>query len=252
MGRGAHRPFGVILDDLCLHPPRGRAYSNAELVRAVKKLGGAVTASYLVLLRSGTRDNPTLEILEYLAAALDVSPAVFVGGRRSRQGAEQPRLSFSRKLNHLFAVVYETGRGPRTPEMVAQAITAKGAYGSISPSYIRELLAPPADTLPNPRLKHVLGLAEQFGLSRDGNPHAAYFLDDELAAAIDSELADLAALRDAGVVEFVTRLAEHAPNWRPELRRQVVDAFTQALDGAGDTDWVSRAPGTTPGGRPPA
>jgi len=236
MGRSPQRSLGEILDELCLHPPGRDRYSNTELTRTVKDLGGSITAGYLSLLRAGERDNPTLEILEYLAAALNVSPVAFVGGRRERQGDEQPRRTFSRKLRLLFAVVYPPGRGPRTPEEVATAIAAKGQYGPISPSYIRELLTPTAEALPNPRLKHILGLAGQFGISRDDVPDAAYFLDDVLAAEIDAELGNLAALRAAGVVEFVTRLAEQAPTWSPKLRQQVVDAFTHAV--AGEPDWV--------------
>lgn len=236
MGRSPQRSLGEILDELCLQPPGRVRYSNTELTRAVKDHGGSITPGYLSLLRTGERDNPTLEVLEYLAAALNVSPAVFVGGRRDRQGEEQPRRSFSRKLRLLFAVVYPQGRGPCTPEEVATAITAKGQYGPISPSYIRELLTPPVRALPNPRLKHILGLAGQFGISRDNVPDAAYFLDDVLAAEIDAELGNLAALRAAGVVEFVTRLAEQSPSWSPELRQQVVEAFTHAVEG--ESDWV--------------
>jgi hypothetical protein len=254
MGGDSRRSFGEILDDLCVHPPdRQGRYSNSELSRVVADLGGNITPGYLSLLRNGERDNPTLEVLEYLAAALDVCPAVFVGGRRQRHRGERPRQSFSRKLNHLFAVVYPPDRGPYTPEEIASAITADPTHGSISASYIRELLHPPAEVLPNPRLKHILGLAEQFGLADRAGPRAAYFLDDVLAATIDAELADFAAMRDAGVVEFVTRVASHAPAWRPELRRQVVDALAQAME-SGESAWVFRStanqdPGPTETGR---
>lgn len=236
MGQGPQRSLRDILNELCEQPPGRDRYNNTELTKAIKTLGGKITPGYLSLLRAGDRDNPTLEILEFLATALDVSPAVFVGGRRERQGDEQPRRSFSTKLRLLFAVVYPPGRRPFTPEEVAAAITAEARYGPISASYIRELLAPPSGTLPNPRLKHILGLAGQFGISRHNTPDAAYFLDDILAAQIDAELGNLAALRAAGVVEFVTRLAEQAPTWSPELRQQVVDAFTHAVEG--ESDWV--------------
>jgi len=225
-----------ILDDLC----RDRI-SNTALAKAISDLGGEVSSQYVSALRNGHRDNPTLEVLEYLAEALDVSPVVFVGGRRERRGDERPREAFSRRLNHLFAVVYPLGRGPWTPEDAAASITSQHAYGPISPSYIRELLAPPSGTLPNPRLKHLLGLANLFGLSRGGIPYAGYFLDQEIADEIDAELADLDALRSAGVMDFVTRAAQHGPKWRPELRQQAVEAFTRALED-GDAAWVFRAP----------
>ena len=205
MADDRHRSFAAILDELCLRPPgRRRPFSNTELARTVNALG--------------------------------VCPAVFVGGRGERLDEECPRESFTAKLRHLFEAIYPPERGPYTPEDVAAAISADGRYGSISASYIRELLNPAAP--PNPRLKHILALADHFGLADDdGGPQAAYFLDDRLAAVIDAELADLIALRDAGVVEFAARVAEHASAWSPELRRQVVETITQAVE-SGETRWV--------------
>ncbi|WP_046471971.1 hypothetical protein, partial [Allosalinactinospora lopnorensis] len=81
-----------------------------------------------------------------------------MGGRRQRKDDERPRASFSAKLRHLFAVVYPAGRKPYTPEEVAKSISQDGRFGSISASYVRELLAPAPILPPNPRLKHVLGL----------------------------------------------------------------------------------------------
>jgi hypothetical protein len=175
-----------------------------------------------------------------LAAALGVCPAVFVGGRRERLGDERPRRSFRRKLRHLFAAIHPPHRGPYTPEEVAASITSAGRYGSISSSYIRELLNSGHE--PNPRLRHILALADFFGLGDDHGPQAAYFLDDRLAETIDAELAEFIALRDAGVVEFAARLARHASDWTPELRRQAVHALTEAVE-TGGTTWVFRSGG---------
>jgi hypothetical protein len=232
------RSFAAVLDDLCEHPVgrRGR-FTNTELASKVCDLGGDITDGYISHLRKGHRDNPTLQTIEDLAAALQVCPAVFVGGRKQRRGDERPRRSFSTKLRHLFSVVYPLGRSPYTPEEVAKAISDDGRYGSISSSYIRELLNPPAEALPNPRLKHILGLADHFGLADDEGPQVAAFLDDDLAATMCSELSDFVALRKAGVVEFVARMAEQASEWSPEMRRQAVEAFTQALE-SGDTGWT--------------
>ncbi|HEX2313915.1 MAG TPA: helix-turn-helix transcriptional regulator [Thermomonospora sp.] len=235
---GARRSFAAILDELCLRPPgRPAPFTNTELARAVTALGGDITDGYISHLRKGHRDNPTLQTLQDLAAALGVCPAAFVGGRRVRLDEENPRRSFSAKLRHLFTAIYPPERGPYTPEDVAAAVNADGRYGTISASHIRDLLNPAPGTLPNPRLKHILGLADHFGLADDDGPQAAYFLDDRLAADVDAELADLMALRDAGVVEFVTRVAAHAPAWSPELRRQAVRAIAQAME-SGDARWV--------------
>ncbi|SEG56380.1 Helix-turn-helix [Thermomonospora echinospora] len=234
------RSLAEILDGLCLRPVgRPDPYTNTELARLVNERGGDITDGYISHLRKGHRDNPTLQTLQDLAAALGVCPAVFVGGRLERLDEECPRRSFSAKLRHLFTAVYPPERGPYTPEDVAAAISAGGRYGTISASHIRDLLNPGPGSLPNPRLKHILGLADHFGLADEHGPQAAYFLDDRLAATIDAELADLMALRDAGVVDFVTRVAAHAPAWSPELRRQAVRAITQALEsGDAGTGWV--------------
>ncbi|WP_433334267.1 helix-turn-helix domain-containing protein [Spirillospora sp. CA-294931] len=235
MADDRHRSFAAILDELCVRPAgRRRSYSNTELARAVNALGGDITDGYVSHLRKGNRDNPTLQTIQDLAAALGVSPAVFVGGRRERRDEENPRRSFPAKLRHLFEAIYPPERGPYTPEEVATAISADGRYGSISASHIRELLN--SATPPNPRLKHILGLADHFGLADEDGPRAAYFLDDELASAIDAELADLVALRDAGVVEFMARVVEHVPAWSPELRRAAVEAITQTLE-SGEAGW---------------
>ncbi|WP_156184945.1 helix-turn-helix domain-containing protein [Allosalinactinospora lopnorensis] len=228
--------FAAILDGLCRAPAGHRnRYTNTELAQIINDLGGDITDGYISHLRKGHRDNPTLQTVEYLATALDVSPAAFIEGRRERKSGERPRASFSAKLGRLFAVVYPTGRKPYTPEEVASSISRDNRFGSISPSYIRELLAPPSASLPNPRLKHILGLAEYFKLAGD-SPRGAYFLDDELAETVDDELADFVALRNAGVLDFVHMVSEEKSDWSLRMRRQAVEFITHALETA-DTDW---------------
>lgn len=226
-----------MLDELCRAPGDGRGpVTNTELAKLVGDLGGEITDGYISHLRKGHRDNPTLQTICDLAAALRVSPAVFVGGRREPvSGRSQLRRSFSGKLRHLFAHVYPPDRGPYTPEEVARAISEDGRYASISASYIRELLQPPPDTLPNPRWKHLLGLADHLGLADKTGPKAAYFLDDAEAEVINAELADFVALRDAGVVTLVMRVARHAPDWTPEVRSAAVAAITDAMQSKGPT-----------------
>lgn len=239
MVEGPLGSFALALDRLCARrsAERGRPVTNTELAQAVNDAGGYITDGYISLLRKGHRDNPTLQTVEDLAAALGVCPAAFFGGREERGRDERPRRTFPDRLRHLFEVIHPPGRGPYTPEETAKAISASGRYGSISASYIRELLHPPPGTLPNPRLKHILGLADHFGLADDRGPQAAYFLDAELAAGIDAELADYVALRDTGVIEFVMRMADQAPRLSPEVRRQAVQAFTQAVE-SGEPHWV--------------
>ncbi len=236
--------FAMILDRLCARPRWREPFTNTELARLITERGGEITDGYISHLRKGHRDNPTLQTIEDLAAALDVCPAVFVGGRSERAGPEHPRRSFGAKLRHLFAAIHPAHRGPYTPEEAAATITSGG--GSISSSYIRELLSTSPAMPPNPRLRHMLALADFFGLTDENGPQAAYFLDDRLAERIDEELAALIALRDAGVVEFAARLARHASDWTPELRRRAVHAVTEALDSGdlperqepGESAWI--------------
>jgi transcriptional regulator with XRE-family HTH domain len=205
----------------------------------VRDIGGDISGGYVSHLRKGQRDNPTLQTICDLALALGVSPVVFVGGRAEPfvGDRQQLRRSFSGKLRHLFAHVYPPDRAPYTPEEIARAISDDDRYDSISGSYIRELLHPPAGGLPNPRWKHVLGLADHLGLADTSGPRAAYFLDDAEAAAINAELADFVALRDAGVVSLVMRVAQHAPEWTPEMRNAAVAAITDAMHSKAPT-WV--------------
>jgi hypothetical protein len=238
MGDGPGKTFAQILDELCLKPAhRLERYTNTELTRLICDRGGDITDGYVSHLRKGHRDNPTLQTLEDLAVALQVCPAVFVGGRKERSGDENPRRSFPARLRRLFDRVHPPGRGPFTPEETAKTISQDGSYCTISSSYIRELLNPPAGSLPNPRLKHVVALADHFGLVDENGPQAAYFLDDDLAAAIDAELDDFVALRDAGVMEFVARMAEEAPQWTPQMRRQATDAILEAIR-SGHISWA--------------
>lgn len=220
------RSFAAVLDGLCRHPgDRRRPCSNVELSEVIRERGGDVGHAYISQLRTGRRDNPTRQTIEELAAALGVHPARLVGGRRKARDGKRP--SWSAALRYLFDNVYPPDRGPYTAEEVAAAISANGRYGSISASYVRELLSGESD---NPRLKHILGLADHFGAE------PAYFFDHELADQVNAEITDFVELRDAGVVTFVTRMAEQAAALRPELRHAAVQALTSALE-EGQSEW---------------
>lgn len=215
------RPFAEVLNELCNNPPDGRGkVTNVALAAAVKSRGGDIGHGYISQLRLGVKDNPTCQAIVDLAGALGVHPAVFLGGRRELHTAEQPGWRAT-AVSTLFEAVHPPDRGPWSPEEVAAAISSSGQFGSISASYIRELLSNTSD---NPRLKHILGLADHFGAD------PAYFFDDDLAARVDSELTDFLALRELGVVEFVTRLAERTGDLSPQARAAAVEGFRQALE----------------------
>ncbi|WP_053734731.1 hypothetical protein [Nocardia sp. NRRL S-836] len=215
------RPFAEVLNELCNNPPhhQGRM-TNVALAAAVKQRGGDIGHGYISQLRLGVKDNPTCQAIVDLAGALGVHPAVFLGGRGELYPGERPGWRAT-ALSTLFEAVHPPDRGPWSPEEVAASISGSGHYGSISASYIRELLS---QSSANPRLKHILGLADHFGAD------PAYFFDDDVAAKVDSELTDFLALRELGVVEFVTRLAERTGELSPQARAAAVEGFRQALE----------------------
>ena len=69
--------------------PDNKPYSNEEVARA---LPDQISGSYLWLLRSGKRDNPTMRHLEALAQFFDVSPAYFFDEASSSKIADELTL----------------------------------------------------------------------------------------------------------------------------------------------------------------
>lgn len=111
-----------------------------------------------------------------------------------------PENALADKLNHLFTNVVPAGRPPYSSEEVARAITADGT--PVSGSYIWLLRKGQRD---NPTLRHLEGLAKFFGVP------PAYFFDDQVTAAVDTDLDLLMALRDAGVQKLALRTAGLSP-----------------------------------------
>jgi transcriptional regulator with XRE-family HTH domain len=111
------------------------------------------------------------------------------------------------RLNHLFATVHPRGRGPYSNEEVAKAIRAQG--GDISKAYLAYLRNGSRD---NPTMQHIAALATFFGVS------PAYFFDDRVADDTDARIAELAALREAGVERSRWRDLEDAGLRRVALR----------------------------------
>ncbi|ONI82647.1 hypothetical protein ALI22I_42205 [Saccharothrix sp. ALI-22-I] len=228
--------FADILDELCLHPGDRPRYTNVELAEQIRLDGGEITHTYISQLRRGDKDNPTCRTIEGLANALRVHPACFVGGRTRLHEGERPTLRRG-ALKHLFNTVYPANRGPFSPEEVAARISG-GPYGSISATYIRELLAGTSD---NPRLKHILGLAEAFGAA------PAYFFDDELAARVDEQLETRLAMDKLGVNTVILRTAEQPPP--PGVRNKILLALVRALHpGVAAEDAIRRALEPEPSG----
>jgi transcriptional regulator with XRE-family HTH domain len=110
--------------------------------------------------------------------------------------AEAPTSrTLAERLEHLFRTVHPSGRGEYSSEEVANAIAHTGGP-TISATYIWMLRKGTRD---NPTKKHIEALSDFFGVP------PAYFFDDESAARIESELAMVAALRDAAVQRVALR-----------------------------------------------
>lgn len=105
----------------------------------------------------------------------------------------RPR-TVAEKLDHLFRTV-RGSRGEYSLEEVAAGIRDRGGP-TISASYIWQLRKGVKD---NPTKRHMEALADFFGIP------AGYFFDDAAAEQVESELALLAAMRDAGVHRVALR-----------------------------------------------
>lgn len=94
-GAGRPRTVAEKLNRLfeVLHPAGSRPLNNRELASRVKEQGGSISQTYISQLRSGARDNPTLEHLIGIAAAFGVPAGYFTDPEvADRVDAELDRL----------------------------------------------------------------------------------------------------------------------------------------------------------------
>lgn len=247
MAEGEFRSFAAVLDELCqtvMAPGGDRPYSNVELANAIRDRGGQVTNSYIAQLRRGIRDNPTLRQVEQFADVLGVHPAYFVGGRRRPTSTPTAansadavdavdRRTFQDKLNFLFTHVPSPERAARDYgyEAVAAAVRARGLElgdpnWTIAPNTVSELRH---GHRPNPTLRHLLALADFFKVK------PAYFLDDELAAQVDEQIAQFRLLHRLGVSSVAMRAAQTSEPLSARARASLVRALVDALRPIGVT-----------------
>ncbi len=116
-------------------------------------------------------------------------------------GHKAPR-TLAEKLQHLFAVSKPKGRGEYSNQEVAEAIEAAGGP-KISATYVWQLRKGLRD---NPTKNHLEALASFFGVP------VAYFFDDAAAAAVESQLELLGALRNSGVEALALRASGVSPD----------------------------------------
>ncbi|GAA2813126.1 XRE family transcriptional regulator [Crossiella cryophila] len=130
MGTGEHDgegppPFAEALNLLFDKRRRadGRMFSNEDIAAAIRANGGAITQSYIWMLRNGQRDDPKASHLRALATAFDVPAGYFLDapvhervraeldGRVAQAGASDALLDRVRELSplhqHLIMVMIE-------------------------------------------------------------------------------------------------------------------------------------------------
>jgi transcriptional regulator with XRE-family HTH domain len=136
---------------------------------------------------------------EAIAAAIHYSQE----GRytMAEQPEPAPPRTVAQKLEHLFRTVRKPDQREYSNDEVAAAI-AEQQGETISSSYIWYLRTGQRD---NPTFKHINALARFFGVP------AAYFFDDEVSDRVETELALLNAMRDAGVRDVALRAAGLSP-----------------------------------------
>jgi transcriptional regulator with XRE-family HTH domain len=97
--------------------------------------------------------------------------------------------SLAQKLERLFQTVHPAGRPPSSNAEVAAALQRLGGP-TVSATYLWQLRK---GLRTNPTKAHLEGLARFFGVS------PSYFFDEVAAVDIESQLALVAVMRDAGV-----------------------------------------------------
>jgi transcriptional regulator with XRE-family HTH domain len=117
-------------------------------------------------------------------------------------------FSIAGKLDRLFRT---TGKPEPSYMAIAEAIR-EGQGVPISHTYIWQLRTGRRD---NPTVQHLTALAGYFGVP------VAYFLDDQLAERVDSQLELLRSLRAAGVAEIALRAADVSPRGREAISEAI-------------------------------
>lgn len=102
------------------------------------------------------------------------------------------------RLNHLFATVYPTGRGPYKLREVADAINAEAGASIISAAYLSQLRR---GERAEPSHSRLAAIARFFGVDVE------YFSDQATAEEADRQLELLVAMRDSGVRSVALRAA---------------------------------------------
>jgi len=109
-----------------------------------------------------------------------------------------PDSVIARRLEHLFATVHPSGRGPYGLREVADAINEDAGARIMSAAYLSQLRS---GQRTEPSHSRLAAIAKFFGVD------VRYFSDDETAQATDQQLEFLSAMRDTGVRAVAIRAA---------------------------------------------
>ncbi len=120
-GRGvAADSFAARLNRLfdTIYPPGRGPYASSELVRAVECRGMELSAPYLSQLRSGRRENPSLETMELIAEFFGIRSDYFTGRdeayrRRLEEELDWIDLSRNPDVRRLASALIELPPGRR-------------------------------------------------------------------------------------------------------------------------------------------
>lgn len=135
--------------------------------------------------------------------------------------SEAERGTLAQRIDHLFKVVQPNGREFSYDE-VAKGCEAQSG-GTFSKTYVWQLRTGQRD---NPTKRHLEALAAFFGVP------AAYFFDDAVVERVNSQLALVAALRDADVRDIAMRASRLDDAARRSLAR-IVDEISRMHGGRG-------------------
>lgn len=118
-------------------------------------------------------------------------------------GPDQDRPSFAGKLAYLIETVHPPDRGPYSYREIAAGIA--GHPGAMTAAAIHQLVS---GKQPHPRIHYVEALASFFGVP------VTYFFDEDSAARITDQIAQVSAWRDTEARHIAERVVELDPRDR--------------------------------------
>lgn len=106
--------------------PNGKPHTPQEVAEYIVERGGRSTREHITNLRSGKADNPSIRVVEGIAAFFDVTPAYFVDDDRAREIQAQLNLAVQLRDDGVRAVAL-------------RAVTSALADGDLSVDALREI-----------------------------------------------------------------------------------------------------------------